>query len=262
MKHKIFITITILALIFSLVGCQNNGIKKPDVETKAITHNSSGDYITFSFDIPSNWKIVAKDTTSLSCFLPDAEELYTGDKVSPYMLSIENYIIPSLIPISDEYKQAYEDLFKGNYDGIKRVISDDIEYINLGKVMENYPNVEFDTPESFMDYLYLLVDGISTPDMELPDKWEEIEWATDFTFKEYNGKNGKFIAIEYSYFIVDKKYKGIICYRDDDISVSGAFDDNRDVSSGDLVLWVADNMEVTEHYRIENNELKQEGIDY
>lgn len=262
MKSKIFITITIFILILSLVGCQQNGIKKPDVETKAITQNSIGDYITFSFDIPSSWKVIAQDNTSLACFSPNANELYTGDKISPYKLSIENYIIPSLMPISDEYKKAYEYLFKGNYDGIKRVISDTIEYINIGKVIENYPNVEFDTPEGFMDYLNLLVDGISTPDLELPDKWEEIEWVTDFTFKEYNGKNGKFIAIEYSYFIIDKKYKGIICYRDDDISVSGAFDDDVEVSSGDLVLWVADNMEVTKHYRIEDNRLKQEGIDY
>ena len=42
----------------------------------------------------------------------------------------------------------------------------------------------------------------------------------------------------------------------------GVFDDELEISSGDIALWIADNMEVTEHYKIEDNELKQEGIDY
>ena len=43
--------------MISLVGCQqNNTIIKPDIETKTVTENSEGDYITFSLDIPLNWK--------------------------------------------------------------------------------------------------------------------------------------------------------------------------------------------------------------
>ena len=61
---------------------------------------------------------------------------------------------------------------------------------------------------------------------------------------------------------IDKTYKAINCYRDDDFSVCGAFDDNTELSSGDLALWVADNMEITKHYKIEDNMLKQEGVDY
>ena len=75
-------------------------------------------------------------------------------------------------------------------------------------------------------------------------------------------KNGKIIAVEYSYVIIDKTYKAINCYRDDDFSVCGAFDDDADLSSGDLALWVADNMEITKHYKIEDNMIKQEGVDY
>ncbi len=40
------------------------------------------------------------------------------------------------------------------------------------------------------------------------------------------------------------------------------FDDDADLSSGDLALWVADNMEITKHYKIEDNMIKQEGVDY
>ena len=62
--------------------------------------------------------------------------------------------------------------------------------------------------------------------------------------------------------IIDKTYKAINCYRDDDYSVCGVFDDDAELSSGDLALWVADNMEITKHYKIEDNMIKQEGVDY
>ena len=172
-----------------------------------------------------------------------ANETNANDKISPYKLSIDNYIIPSLMPIDDKYKQAYNDLFNGKYDGIKDLICDNIEYINIGKVMDNFPDVTFETPESIRDYFNILVDGISTPDVTMPDSWEDKEWATDFTFSKYSGKNGNIIAVEYSYIIIDKTYKAINCYRDDDYSVCGVFDDDAELSSGDLALWVAENLQ-------------------
>lgn len=263
MKYKILSAIISIVLMISLVGCQqNNTIIKPDIETKTVTENSEGDYITFSLDIPSNWKLYAQNYTSIACFSPDANKTNASENISPYKLSIDNYIIPSLMPIDDKYKQAYKDLFSGKYDGIKDLICDNIEYINIGKVIDSFPDVTFETPESIMDYFNILVDGISTPDVTMPESWNDKKWATDFTFSEYNGKNGKIIAVEYSYVIIDKTYKAINCYRDDDFSVCGAFDDDADLSSGDLALWVADNMEITKHYKIEDNMIKQEGVDY
>lgn len=263
MKYKILSAIISIVLMISLVGCQqNNTIIKPDIETKTVTENSEGDYITFSLDIPLNWKLYAQNYTSIACFSPDANETNAGEKISPYKLSIDNYIIPSLMPIDDKYKQAYKDLFNDKYDGVKELICDNIEYINIGKIMDSFPDVNFETPESIMDYFNILVDGTSTPDVTMPESWNDKKWATDFTFSEYNGKNGKIIAVEYSYVIIDKTYKAINCYRDDDFSVCGAFDDDTDLSSGDLALWVADNMEITKHYKIEDNMIKQEGVDY
>ena len=263
MKNKILSAIISIVLMISLVGCQqNNKIIRPDVETKTVTENSQEDYVTFSLDVPSDWKVLTQDYVSIACFSSKANETNANDKISPCKLSIDNYIIPSLMPIDDKYKQAYNDLFNGKYDGIKDLICDNIEYINIGKVMDNFPDVTFETPESIRDYFNILVDGISTPDVTMPDSWEDKEWATDFTFSEYNGKNGNIIAVEYSYIIIDKTYKAINCYRDDDFSVCGAFDDNTELSSGDLALWVADNMEITKHYKIEDNMLKQEGVDY
>lgn len=263
MKHKILITIIIVGIMFALIGCQaKKTIEKPNVDMKTVTENSQEDYVTFSLDVPSDWKVLTQDYVSIACFSSNANETNSSNKISPYKLSIDNYIIPSLMPIDDKYKQAYQDLFNGKYDGIKDLICDNIEYINIGKVMDSFPDVTFETPESIMDYFNILVDGISTPDVTMPESWNDKKWATDFTFSEYNGKNGKIIAVEYSYVIIDKTYKAINCYRDDDFSVCGAFDDDAELSSGDLALWVADNMEITKHYKIEDNMLKQEGVDY
>lgn len=261
-KHMV-LTIIFVVIMTCFVGChQNNAIIKPDAEMKTVTQNSLDDYVTFTFEIPSEWDIYAKDQNSLVCEDHGADETDFNEEISPYLLNITNYIMPNFNPIADKYKQAYEDLFKGKYEGIEETINDSIEYINIGKVMDSFPDVTFETPESIMDYFNILVDGISTPDVTMSESWNDKKWATDFTFSEYYGKNGKIIAVEYSYVIIDKTYKAINCYRDDDFSVCGAFDDDADLSSGDLALWVADNMEITKHYKIEDNMLKQEGVDY
>lgn len=262
-KKHIVLTIIIVGIMAALIGCQaKKTIEKPDVDMKTVTQNSLDDYVTFSLDVPSDWKVLTQDYVSIACFNSDANETNASDEISSYKLSIDNYIIPSLMPIADKYKQAYEDLFKGKYDGIEEVISDSIEYINIGKVMDSFPEQEFESPDSVMDFFNILVDGPNTPDYTMPESWEDKVWATDFAYSEYNGKNGKIIAVEYSYVIIDKTYKAINCYRDDDFSVCGVFDDDAELSSGDLALWVADNMEITKHYKIEDNMLKQEGIDY
>lgn len=134
MKNKILSAIISIVLMISLVGCQqNNKIIRPDVETKTVTENSQEDYVTFSLDVPSDWKVLTQDYVSIACFSSKANETNANDKISPYKLSIDNYIIPSLMPIDDKYKQAYNDLFNGKYDGIKDLICDNIEYINIGK---------------------------------------------------------------------------------------------------------------------------------
>lgn len=263
MKYKILAIITIFVLIFSLFGCQQNGaIKKPDAETKKVTQNSADNWVTFTFEIPSQWKANARDKNTILCISPDVDETKFNEEISPCLLNITNYIMPNIYPIADEYKQVYEDLFKGKYEGIEKTINNNIEYINMSKVIDSFPDVEFETPESIMDYFNMLADGLSTPDAAKSEVWDDKVWADDFTFSEYNGKNGKIVAVEYSCTYIDKTYKAINCYRDDNYSVCGVFDDNTELSSGDLALWVADNMEVTEHYKIEDKVVKREGTDY
>ncbi len=260
MKYKILVLMTVVGLIFSLFGCQqNNAIIKPDVDMKTVTQNSLDDYVTFTFELPSDWNISATGYTSLGCIF---EENNVQEKMSPYMLSIESYINPALPPIDDTHKKIYTDLFNGQHGGIEEIITDSIEYINIEKVMDSFPHHDFTSPENLLEYFNILADGPSTPDITISESWDDKVWANNFSYSEYNGKNGKIIAVEYYYVIVDKTYKAINCYRDDNYLVCGVFDNEKEFSSGDLALWVANTMEVAEHYKFEDNVLKKEGVDY
>ena len=135
MKNKILSAIISIVLMISLVGCQqNNTIIKPYVETKKVTENSQLDLVTFTFESPDSWTTVAADKDSLICRSPSSNESEEyKNYISQDYLVISNYTTNDILPVSDEYKQGYEDLFKGTYDGIEKIISDSIETKNNGK---------------------------------------------------------------------------------------------------------------------------------
>lgn len=255
MKQKILAIILVTTIIIALFGCQHDIIPKPDTEIETITQNTEDDYITFTLEIPKNWNTFSSGFTSIICTPKEAELL---EETSPYLLRIESCLNPSLVPVDNKTKQTFENLFNGDYEGIEKLISNSVEFINAEKVIESYPDAVFNNPESIMEYFNILIDGINTPDVGAPENWDDKEWAYGFTYDKYNGKNGKIITVEYSMVFLDKTYKAISCYRDDYYSVSGVFDNNDELSAGEIALWVADNMKVTEHYTFENHRLIRE----
>lgn len=264
MKYKILALMIVVGLMFSLFGCQNyNSIIKPDVTMKTVTQNSQIDLVTFTFDSPDNWTSVAVDKNSIICRSPSSDESEEyKNYISPKYVIISKYITNDILPVSDEYKQSYEDLFNNNHDGIEKIINDSIEYINISKYLEGCPDQQFDSDYSIMDYFDILADPDNFSDYQIPDSLRNKIWASDFEYTVYQGKNSKIIAVEYSYVIDNKTHKGINCYRDDNYSVCGAFDDSSNLSSGDVALWIASTLEVSEHYRLEDGVVLIEGKDY
>ncbi len=200
MKNKILSAIISIVLMISLVGCQqNNTIIKPYVETKMVTENSQLDLVTFTFESPDSWTTVAADKDSLICRSPSSNESEEyKNYISQDYLVISNYTTNDILPVSDEYKQGYEDLFKGTYDGIEKIISDSIEHINISKYLDSLPDGETGSKYSFSDLLNILSDPDSFPDYEIPDSLRNKTWASDFKYTEYQGKDGKIITVEYS----------------------------------------------------------------
>ena len=262
MKQKVIALILICSLILTLSGCNQDTISKPEAETKTITQDTEDNYVTFNLEIPESYEIYAYDKNSMLCTISSEQYGNLPYETSPYTLYITNYQMPNLMKIAEDYEKSYNNLFNGEYEGIEKIISNSIEYINIAEVIDSYPDVVFEKEESIMAYFDMLVNGISTPDTEMPNDLKDKIWASDFSYNQYNTKNGKIIAVEYSFVFLDKTYKAINCYRDDYYSVCGVFDDKMKFSSGDIALWVASNMEITEHYIIEDNVLKLEGVDY
>ncbi len=261
MKVRVLSLILAIVIAVTITGCIDNGIKKPDVATKTVTQNSEYDYVTFTLDIPESWNVFPLNKTSLTCL---AEDTGYEPFSSPDRLEIKSYLYPNF-PFSDEdAQQAYKDLFNGERSGIEKLISNDIEYINASIMVAESPEKYnlFDSPDGILGYFDILADGTSTMDTLMPPGWEDKVWASDFKYNEYNGKNAKIIAVEYTYIIADKTYKAINCYRDDNYCVCGVFSDNDELSSGDIAVWIADNMQIQEHFKFEDNQLKVEGKDY
>ena len=48
--------------------------------------------------------------------------------------------------------------------------------------------------------------------------------------------------------------QSIVCYREDiPYMVTGAFKDSNELSSGDIVPWIADSLKVTEHFQTQSD---------
>lgn len=261
MKIRVFSLLLAIIISVTFASCMENGIEKPDIATKTVTQNSESDYVTFTLDVPESWSVYPLYETSLVCLADESDNDVFG---SPNKVEIKNCIYPRFPFIDENAQKAHKDLFNGDRSGIEKLINNDIEYINASIVVSQSPEKYnlFDSPDGVLGYFDILADGTSTADTLMPQGWEDKVWASDFVYNEYNGKYGKIIAVEYNYIIEDKTYKGINCYRDDYYSVCGVYSDNDELSSGDIALWIADNMQVKEHFKFEDNQLKIEGKDY
>ena len=112
-----------------------------------------------------------------------------------------------------------------------------------------YSNLELGPDANIFDYFDLL-----NPDSSASDE----EYLFDYECKYYSGKHGKIAAIKYSYNYGGKPRRFIECHREDiPYMVSGAFDDSLELSSGDIVLWVADSLKASEHFTIQDGTIKK-----
>ena len=278
MKKKLLSFIFAICIMASVCGCQNiNTISKPNIEMKTTTQNSQSDLVTFTLDTPDNWEVFPLNGNSLICQKPSSSQYNLNSNfitpnyfTSPNFLIITNYSEPGIMPITEEYAQAYKDMLNGKYDSLEKIISENIMYMNETKLLENFPDKnfdssDFDSPESIIKFFDILTETPSMPDYTYPETWNKNEWASDFKYTIYNGNKSKIIAVEYSYFNIDdinKKYKAITCYRDDNYSVSGAFDDTVEVSSGDIALWIANTLNIDVQYKLEDRVVRRKGTDY
>lgn len=244
-KKQLSITLLVLTILLLLTGCQaqKSIIGDPPVSMKTVTQNSNEGLATFEFLLPKGWISGPKYNLAVLACPENAvyKKFKTEQNYLPYTITISNYYYPGLA-ISEEDKQMYRYLFAGKTSAYE-------EFMNN---RSNF-NGKMNTPSSLKDYFNLL----------LPDDGKSSSVTNKsrikFQYQHYDGTYGEITEVQYSYVYNGKKTHIIQCYREDiPYSVIGAFDDSVDLSSGKIVLWVANSLKVTEHFAIKDNTIQKE----
>lgn len=248
--EKIMKTKRVLSIVLCLVlavctaGCgdkKESDVPQPDMAMKTVSQNSKEDYVTFEFQLPEDW--ISGSTNQFSavaCPQSVAEKEFDTMEQLPYVVNIVNYSIQT----DSEMEQVYRDLFKGNPETYRNHIN------------HPPPTIDNDSENSFLGYLNALA----------PEKNESAQpsygdnYISDFQYKLYQGKNGKIAEVQYKFQFEGKEYHTIECYREDiPYRVSGNFDDQVDLSSGELALWVADSLQTKEHFTLKDGNIEKKG---
>lgn len=207
---------TVFLLCLSLTACQGSDLGEPPVPMERVTVDTEYGF-TMEFDLPEGWYHGMKDGYSALGVNIEALDISLTDTLEqdyetlPYQLFIEGYN-----PGGNEHvKERYQLLFHGDYEAYEEELKEQMEI--------------------FRDAF-----GASPPDIKRE-------------YQQYRGENGEITAI-YNTYPYDPEGKKIVrqiqCYREDiPYMVTGVFDDSEEeISSGEIALWVASTLEVTEHF--------------
>lgn len=253
---KIFAVTMSIVLLMSVVGCTKNqasSIPKSTIPMKTVTQKSKNDYVSFEFELPKTWETFTNNYLCAGGFdkVNLKEDVETEEETLPYTLTIENYHYSqgTWMELPEEAKQAYKDLFAGNSEPYKKYLNLYVEYI-IYKDSYSGAGSPWESPSGILDYFDLFQPTENVSKESASNK----KYIKDFKYKRYDGKYGKITEVQYSYDMNRKTHQAINCIREDiPYMTSGVFDSTLDVSSGDIALWVADSLKVTEHFEQKNN---------
>lgn len=243
--NRILSVLVIASTLLLTVGCDNkNNIEQPDIPMKTVSQNSKSDLATFEFEIPNDWisgpkyelSVIAAPSKYESESFKDIKEELSNS------IQIQNYDYDGL-RFSKTNEDIYIDLFDGKTESYKN-------YLNQS--FENAQNSNLGNGESLFDFLQPLV-----PDNNESENTPK-QYIKDITCNHYQGKSGKITEVQYSFLYGDEEIRVIECYcQDIPYMVSGMFNDSMEISSGDIALWVAGSLKVTENFVIEDDVIKK-----
>ena len=137
------------------------------------------------------------------------------------------------------YKRQVYQLFQGNTDVFEESrIEFLIQYQKLQNKLEDMdPDSQWNPSE--------IVDSI--PEVTPEEKAAFPKPTYEYAY--YSGTKGKIVEVKGTYTWNDTTYAIVEYYREDiPCVVFGSFGDCKGLSSGDIALWVADSLEVEEHF--------------
>lgn len=274
-KKRISIFLCLSLFLSFLWGCSQNivtetdstaGLKpigEPPVSMKEVTQDDKDSWSTFHLQIPEDWVCVpdalsgiyAMSENSYNRFNEEIEQQLQGNnqswekydfleydwerKAAYFLDHLSMFIDCTKLTGSEEEKKVYDQLFQGNTDVFEESrIEFLIQYQKLQNKLEDMDPDSQWNPSDIVD---------SIPEVTPEEKAAFPKPTYEYAY--YSGTKGKIVEVKSTFTWYDTTYTIVEYYREgSDYGVFAGFADSEKLSPGDIALWVADSLEVEEHF--------------
>lgn len=237
-KWKKSVSLLLVVLLLTFTACQSLPpeedtsdllpVGESPVAMKTVTQDSQDGYVTYTFEIPEDWVTSAEGAFAVSGADQSNPDLERPEDILIYSHAVQivNYYHDSLTPSQEEQK-AYQSLFAGDPQPYR-------EMLETMFAMDN---------EISQEYL-----GVTLQ-------------MTDFSCSYYQGRNGTLILVRDTVAYGTVSSTEVRCFREDipQYVVVGMDNDQLELSSGEIALYVMDSLQVEEHFAVDNGIIHKEG---
>ena len=273
-RKRISIFLCLSLFLSFLWGCSQNivtetdsaaGLKpigEPPVSMKEVTQENYDGTITFRLKVPKDWMCMpntdggvnAISEESYEKLLNEAEQnqengdtlknysslTYEWEKEAAAILdNLDLSAICTWLGKSEEVNGKVDQLFQGNTDVFEESrIEFLIQYQKLQNKLEDMDPDSQWNPSDIVD---------SIPEVTPEEKAAFPKPTYEYAY--YSGTKGKIVEVKSTFTWYDTTYTIVEYYREgSDYGVFAGFADSEKLSPGDIALWVADSLEVEEHF--------------
>lgn len=273
-RKRISIFLCLSLFLSFLWGCSQNivtetdsaaGLKpigEPPVSMKEVTQENYDGTITFRLKVPKDWMCMpntdggvnAISEESYEKLLNEAEQnqengdtlknysslTYEWEKEAAAILdNLDLSAICTWLGKSEEVNGKVYQLFQGNTDVFEESrIEFLIQYQKLQNKLEDMDPDSQWNPSDIVD---------SIPEVTPEEKAAFPKPTYEYAY--YSGTKGKIVEVKSTFTWYDTTYTIVEYYREgSDYGVFAGFADSEKLSPGDIALWVADSLEVEEHF--------------
>ena len=273
-RKRISIFLCLSLFLSFLWGCSQNtvtetdstaGLKpigEPPVSMKEVTQENYDGTITFRLKVPKDWMCMpntdggvnAISEESYEKLLNEAEQnqengdtlknysslTYEWEKEAAAILdNLDLSAICTWLGKSEEVNGKVDQLFQGNTDVFEESrIEFLIQYQKLQNKLEDMDPDSQWNPSDIVD---------SIPEVTPEEKAAFPKPTYEYAY--YSGTKGKIVEVKSTFTWYDTTYTIVEYYREgSDYGVFAGCADSEELSPGDIALWVADSLEVEEHF--------------
>ncbi len=250
------ITVIIIILLFCFSGCSTQpkieSIPSCDIPMQEKEQQCSNYFVKFKFEVPENW--ISEDTGMFS-FATASYEISEKDVDNPeaWVLFIKSYRFSNYF--GREYPAENQKIFNSLFNGDSETYKDFLNFAVARNCDSDSTSSSEEDSFEFDVYGFLVA---ALEETEITKPSTEQQYISEYDCQIYSGNTGKIAAVKYTVDIKGKKYLMIDCIREDiPYMVSGCFDSNLEISSGDVALWTANSLEADENFVAEDGRAKK-----